>query len=72
MIYGDMEVPSKFIQDRAAQVTNIIKLLNKIKFNIEYQLERGHSKIRALFIQNLNPHLMIQYNKEAKEARIQS
>ena len=64
MIYGEMSVLSKYIQDTTAVVTQIIDEVQQIQFNMEFQLEKRHLTIRALYKINSNPYLMIQYNKE--------
>ena len=45
MINGDIDVPSKYTQDAAVVVAQIIELVGKIKFTVEFYLERGKPKI---------------------------
>ena len=46
MIHGKIDVPSKYTQDAMAVITKIIELVDKIKFRIEFYLEKGKPKIR--------------------------
>ena len=59
MIHGEMRILSKILQDAIAAVIQIIYEIKQIHFNIEFQIDKCHSTIRALYEVNLNPHLII-------------
>ena len=68
MIHSEIDIPTKYTQDAAAQINQVNKIIKQINFLIKFQLEQGYLTIREPCNQNLNPYLMIQYDKEAKLA----
>ena len=70
-ILSEILKPSIHTQDTGAIIAQIRRILQKIKFTVEFKLIKGHSKQLPSFEQRPLEYLIRKCDQAAKETRVQ-